>query len=420
MIAWMLLAQVQIAPCVAITGADSVRADKCIEVPVTPPDTVVPPPADSVPWSRAMGLWKPTRPGDCTQAQHDAYSVVGPDGKRYPTWHPPVHPSGCVFGHEHGDDPATSPLDSIGPVLFGYVNEQAMLGEHFHRHEDHVGHKVFVVNGREFTPQNLLGEQSAIRCDLIVKLHQGTHSPDGFTNNLHEQTSRMACNDGTHTDVQMLSQIGPAGWLQEQCTSVKIATGAYVPPDSPTSPPATNSNRSMGHRFLPTAKCVEVARPNVFENWKTQNSIAAVGGGAAFQFAWYWSVGDPPRYWSASGLKRTVDHCYSKTTVGAWVVVSNPCVTLRNQGTGVPVTWDDEASPFKGVQRGLRLDSFTLRYAAGPTEFWTDVIGQNPSLVPFPGAVRQVVSNTVHNARAMLGFNARNHNYNAPGVRAPN
>jgi hypothetical protein len=41
---------------------------------------------------------------------HDSYSVIGPDGKRYPTWHPPVvtDPSTgkkCAFGYEHGRDP---------------------------------------------------------------------------------------------------------------------------------------------------------------------------------------------------------------------------------------------------------------------------------------------------------------------------
>jgi hypothetical protein len=52
--------------------------------------------------ARAFGIWTPGPNDDCTAAQHDAYSVVGPDRKRYPTWHPPTDPSGCSFGHDHG------------------------------------------------------------------------------------------------------------------------------------------------------------------------------------------------------------------------------------------------------------------------------------------------------------------------------
>ena len=66
-------------------------------------------PGDAVP-SRAFGNWHPGAHDTCTQEQHDAYSVIGPDGKAYPTWHPPTGPGGCSFGHEHGRDPSGSDL----------------------------------------------------------------------------------------------------------------------------------------------------------------------------------------------------------------------------------------------------------------------------------------------------------------------
>ena len=74
--------------------------------------------------SAAFGLWTPG-PGDtCTKDIHDQYSVVGPDGKLYPTWHPPVDPAtGCTFGHEHGRDPRGSNLyHQVGAIPFGYAN----------------------------------------------------------------------------------------------------------------------------------------------------------------------------------------------------------------------------------------------------------------------------------------------------------
>ena len=36
-----------------------------------------------------------------------------------------------------------------------------------------------------------------IRCDVLTKLHQGTHSKDAFTNNLHELAYHIRCTDGT-------------------------------------------------------------------------------------------------------------------------------------------------------------------------------------------------------------------------------
>ena len=56
--------------------------------------------------ARAYGLWTPSARETCTKAAHDKYSTVGPDGKLYPTWHPPTDTDGCTFGHEHGRDRA--------------------------------------------------------------------------------------------------------------------------------------------------------------------------------------------------------------------------------------------------------------------------------------------------------------------------
>src|ERR1041384_8418198 len=92
----------------------------------------------------SFGLWSPGANDDCTKAQHDAYSVVGPDHKLYPTWHPPVDPvTGCSFGHDHGRDPRGSALYAeVGPIPFGYANEQLDVYDPANpRHEDHFGHK---------------------------------------------------------------------------------------------------------------------------------------------------------------------------------------------------------------------------------------------------------------------------------------
>src|SRR3989442_6679457 len=74
----------------------------------------------------SYGIWTPGPRDDCTAEVHNSYSVVGPDRKLYPTWHPPVDPvTGCSFGHDHGRDPRGSALYAeVGPIPFGYANDQ--------------------------------------------------------------------------------------------------------------------------------------------------------------------------------------------------------------------------------------------------------------------------------------------------------
>lgn len=194
---------------------------------------------DLAPDSHAMGLWEPHADYDsCTKEFHDSFFVVGPDGKRYPTWHPPVAfdpktGSMCSFGHEHGRDPRQSQLwrtgqiqrafywDSNGNGLmddfeaelagipFGYVSEVA--DEWFAanaiptmRHEDHVGHKIEWANGEpDLASHNMssasnggvwigaLGDgvvahDTGMRCFFLAKAHQGVSTPDAFVHNLHE------------------------------------------------------------------------------------------------------------------------------------------------------------------------------------------------------------------------------------------
>lgn len=96
----------------------------------------------------------PPKEGECSKEIHARYWVYGPDGKIYPTWHPPVDPvTGCKFGHEHGRDPRESALYS-GMPPFGYVNEKHFEYKDVNaegyqgnfRDEDHVGHKIELQN----------------------------------------------------------------------------------------------------------------------------------------------------------------------------------------------------------------------------------------------------------------------------------
>ena len=95
--------------------------------------------------SVAMATWVPGAGDNCTVEIHNQNATVGPDGKLYPTWHPPVDPeTGCNFGHEHGRDPSGSDLYAdLDGLPFGYANEVRAIEDPANpRDEDHVGHKV--------------------------------------------------------------------------------------------------------------------------------------------------------------------------------------------------------------------------------------------------------------------------------------
>ena len=205
--------------------------------------------------SYAMGMWTPNPKFDtCTVAQHDSYKVKGPDGKWYPTWHPPFGPGDCKFGHEHGRDPSGSMAwkqakeyfyfdenkngtmdpseEAVSGLPFGYTNEQfdvylASKGQSGMRHEDHVGHKVdwanddndiathrtsTVLNGGVAIQKNDPRLDTGVRCYFLAKPHQGVSTKDAFMNNIHEifyfQDCRYAANPALNSKVSLAMMEG--------------------------------------------------------------------------------------------------------------------------------------------------------------------------------------------------------------------
>lgn len=174
-------------------------------------------------------------------ALHDSYWTRGPDGLAYATWHPSVAslPDGqtCRFGHEHGDDPSTSPFytdaefaglarEGFIPVPFGYANE-VLASNGGMRHEDHFGHKLYRERFRQGYG-NSVGIEANIQptegvCDALLKLHQGTHSADGLSNHLHEAIAHLSCTpitsgwQASRVHVTTLVPLGRPGWFSNNC-----------------------------------------------------------------------------------------------------------------------------------------------------------------------------------------------------------
>jgi hypothetical protein len=378
--------------------------------------------------AKAFGIWTPGKSDTCPAEVHNRYATIGPDGKKYPTWHPPVDPAtGCTFGHEHGRDPRESNLyKEIGDLPFGYANEQLDAANmNMQRHEDHVGHKIEWENGLRIRPNGGAGAAIEVTCDVLVKLHQGTHSKDAFTNNLHELMYHIRCNDRTEIHATLLTAIGRPGEFVSTCGGT-VVVGTATPANSPA---------GGGQRRIPDAACI-LNRILVgsggssdfgilHESWETHSELVAADGHLLAAFNPYFQVFRPSRYFdpAAPGIVgRPVALC--AMTDGDRRARSNECAGLTStvNGTLLSVDFDDPRSPFNGARRQVDINDNVVRNAGGATVWYTDPFGKNGRTTPFPGSIRQVVSAIDNNYG--VGINGPviggNRVYGGLGTRAPN
>lgn len=421
-----------------------------VDPPVIPP--VDPPKGDGLPpqlppaqASYASASWTPTAVDTCSRAIHDRYSVIGPDGKRYPTWHPPttVDPATgrrCTFGHEHGRDPKGSDIgrwvaehlaapgaEAYAGIPFGLATETldayvaANPGTRV-RHEDNVGYKVDYENDVRLLAAD--GGALGVACDYLVSVHQGSHSPDALSNNVHELLYAVRCDDGTELIADTISRFGAPGQYARACdpaTVVRTTDNGYP--------------SGGGRREIPDRACVEstVLVPAgrttsawaLYEKWSAQNELRTAGGQTVASFDPAFGVFNPSRYASAAGergIARTVDLCWEQTPAGSRYR-GTACTLATAAGTiGQPYAFGDVRSPFDGTHRDVYLRETTLRNAGGRRLVWTDPYGGNASATPFPGALCQLVGTVDTSGRPALQERVfgRNRSNDDEGVHAPN
>lgn len=383
-------------------------------------------------YSSAMGKWRPNpqydtcpNPNDTTRIQeiHDGHTVQGPDGKWYPTWHPPIDPTtGCRFGHEHGRNPSESPLwptvqkhfahdDNADGVIdekeqqdaglpFGYTSDQLQIHAQYnaqplHRHEDHVGHKVEWASA---IPVQLDGPvPTGVKCNYLVKPHQGTHSADAFQNNVHEVFYFVQCDDGQDLRLAALIPFGNPGEFTRQCdingkrNLSTISTGfSHSDPHFPRGP--RGSIRGIQDRscvneimLVPSGRF----SGNAYEAWPSDINITAADGTELVRrINVLFDVEEAARYYDPAkpdGVGYFVDLCY-ETEANGDRFRGGGCSEIA-QG----VKFDDPRSPFKGLHRGVYVKPGKVENASGPTLWYTDPFGQNGQTSPFPGAVKQYI-----------------------------
>jgi hypothetical protein len=399
--------------------------------PNTPQISKQPLPA-TAPVSRAYGIWTPNSvAGDtCSKDIHDQYWTYGPDGKAYPSWHPPTDPeTACSFGHEHGRDPSQSKLISL-TLPFGYVNEQLSPSDpQFQRNEDHVGHKVEWANDITISRD----DRPYTKCDVLFKLHQGTHSPDALTNNLHEMFYYASCGDGTKIQWRNLQAFGHGGKVHAD------ACGAKTPEVDVGTPAPANSPDGNGERKLPAKDCVEgktlVAKGAWSERWRlTENWIVGVGRwvkhdpnkeAMSFFFGPYFQVNNPSRYvdmTSANKVSRPIDLCLKRGDL-EWRG-DKTCDTVRTQATDGTMAYTDPRSPFNGAEREVHMNGLSINNAGGPSKWYSDVFGENLRTTPdvSKGITLEQFIGSVNNTPTGKDFRGPtlSGNYSHPGVHAPN
>jgi hypothetical protein len=385
-------------------------------------------PDDASP-SRAFGIWKPGSVDTCTQEQHDAYAVLGPEGKAYPSWHPPTGPGGCSFGHEHGRDPRGSDLYAdLGGLPFGYASEMLAVSDPAHpRDEDHVGHKTEWENDVRLSLSGDGAGALTTVCDVLVKLRQGTHSKDAFTNNLHELVYHLRCDEGAEMHVTLLAVIGRPGEFTRSCSPTeRVTVGPPVPANSPA---------GFGVRLIPDRTCIErymLVAPGgqpdydaaLQETWQIYNSVDRADGHSVAFFKPYFQVRLPSRFYDpipASGVGRPIEVCYEVTPSGGRAL-GGPCEASTGNGAIPGVEFDDPRSVFNGTGRSVSINAIRIANAGGPRIWYTDALGHQGRPVPFSGSIRQVVAPVDRYIGVDIGGPSigGDRQYGGPGVRAPN
>lgn len=463
--------------------------------PTKAPPTATPTPGGSNPApngdSMAMGLWNPNPKFDnCYNADgsinaaatanikkfHDSFSVIGPDGKRYPTWHPPVAidpvtKASCRFGHEHGKDPSTFPnFNEIkqfyayngdvahSGIPFGYVNEQldawtASNGSAIKmRHEDHVGNKVewevnVMVNMSNPNDQNTK-IPTGVTCNYFSAVHQGTSTHDAFQNNIHGVFYMSKCSDGQDLKLNKLVKFGQAGQFLRICDAVGdrttvINTGfSYSNPAYPGTPQdgtrnITDRSCIVDNFLVPNGKW----SMNFYEAWPGNMNITGKQGqqlvrGVDLLFdvenavRYYYPGKTHPELGADAGKYSdagfSMELCYEVLANGNRSR-GGECDTATKYGTVKDITWDDPRSGFKGTHRGLYFKPGDVQNATGPVVWYTDPFGDNASTTPFPGAVKQnIVQRNINYGQKYGGGKyftvpeVIDRDYNHPTVHAPN
>lgn len=422
------------------------------EIPAELPETPT-----AVPFT--TNNWAPKPVDTCPASLHERFSVIGPDGLKYPTWHPPVVTdpatgTRCTFGHEHGRDPhgsdlfdwiaghfAKEGLEQYAGIPFGIATQALETWGPAEstplRREDNPGYKVEYRNDVRLFARN--GADLETTCDFLVRYHQGSHSADATSNNVHETLYAFRCDDGTELISNAFTRYGNAGEYNRGCEPATVV-------------PTTDNGfpDGDGRRLIPDRTCMNthfLVQPGrttsafaLWEQWIAQNVLHKGDdpetGEALVRFDTRFDVFDPSRFADpdpavtpvpgySTRIGRPIDLCWDTGPGGTKVDRSfAPCVLATDDWT-VPseqrMAFDDPSTPFAGSKREIRLRGVEIANEGGPTRWYTDPYGGNASTESFPGSICQLIGAVDNTGRPQ----AQERTYTGPdftgkGIHAPN
>lgn len=380
----------------------------CSEAPASPAALGGDPASDGEPAASAVfGRWKPA-PGDtCPRELHDAYFVIGPDGKRYPTWHPavgldPATERPCRFGHEHGRDPKGSHLWPLlvqhfaapgraadAGVPFGLAEEQlaiyaAVHGRRAPRVPEHDGYKIEWQNDVRLLPSDGPGDRTValdVSCDFFAAYHLDPRAADALGAAPQATLFAAKCSDGTELVSTVMSRFRELDASDRRCADAVELVSATPSPEPLGEPSAASGDAACALR----------------------GSLDVASGGPGWRGPWL-----------AWDRLRTRD--------GREIASYDPGIAIfdpRRSASAAPASLTPNAL-LHAARRVLLVHELKLRNQGGPSLWWTDPFGGHASRTPFPGAIRQRVA-PIDDARPALEPRAlgAERSYAAEGVHAP-
>jgi hypothetical protein len=403
----------------------------------------------NAPASASLGRWAPAAQDSCSKAFHDSFFVIGPDGKKYPTWHPPEARDQatnqlCSFGHDHGMDPAFSALWadlqahfaadtnhnglleagelSASGIPFGLASE-ALVNSPTPRLEDHTAYKIIYANDAVRTRvSGGSGTSFDLHCDLFAAYNQPASTADAFGSNLFSVIYAVNCNSGNSVGqypvkviVTTMAVFGdPGSFTLDANGTQQQNAGTAVPSTSP------QGGSELG-RLIPSRDAVfaGVFVPNtqmsdfgtLVERWETQLHLRRPNGDELATLAPAFRVDDPARYFDNGALARSIDLCYSGLDANG-NLVTDPlqaaaivrqvrgggainCASVAPNGPATPtssrVAFDDATSPFRGCRRSAFFGADAV-HNSGAAIWYTDAFGANASNAAFANSIKQLIA----------------------------
>jgi hypothetical protein len=291
-----------------------------------------------------FGIVDSTILGTCSAATHDKWVVDGGDGLKYRTWHPQTDPTGCIYAHEHGDNPASiqEPTIAASPVRFGYIGRRhPMPGEPNGHEEAHEGFKVFIANRGDVNDE---GRVNRVYSRSVF--HMGTGGPRRFNMPHHSAEIRLVHPEfGLKAFTQLMMNTGGVGAVCDPRVQAPVKDVIQL-----NSPCKLNSG---------------------YEIWSTQASVMANGREVYRSFATP-AVFDPISIFNPANPTELVY---------AWDARVAAIKTFP----------DDDWSGNRGCDRESYAQPGYWYNGNGQTVYYTDAMGQ-PLAASDPLALRQEIS----------------------------